>query len=88
MIAMAVPEFATISYSADYPVWRQVTFVVVNAGFAWLSLSRLIWLYAVLTIEVILKLSGFWQPRTRKPSKRCPGEREVRFWEVVDHSSI
>lgn len=56
VIAMAVPAFATITYSAGYPAWRHVMFVLVNAGFAWLFLSRpvwLIWPYAVLTIQVI-----------------------------------
>jgi hypothetical protein len=54
--AMAVPAFARIAYPASYPLLRHVVFVLIDGSFAWLFLSRPIWLiwpYSILTIQVI-----------------------------------
>ena len=69
---MAIPSFAAIAYSAAYPAWRHLVFVLVNLGFAGLFLTRplwLIWPYTILAIQVlhshgadILKL---WRLETR-----------------------
>lgn len=59
--ALALPTFAKIAYSAGYPVWRHVLFVMIDMSFAGLLLWRPIWLiwpYTALAVQQLKSHGG------------------------------
>jgi len=67
LTALTIPAFARVSYSPTYPVWRHLTFILVDGSAAYFMLRRLpwfIWAYLVLTIQVLqghgLRLWQVW----------------------------
>ena len=57
LTALLVPGFSRIAYSADYPRWRHLVFILLDLAFAKLLLMRpkwLVWPLGALTIQVLL----------------------------------
>ena len=56
LAALTIPAFAKTAYAPSYPWWRHIVFIAIDVLVANLVLVRpgwLIWLYLVLTVQVI-----------------------------------
>jgi hypothetical protein len=56
--ALVLPTFAETAYSAGYPIWRHVLFVIIDVSFAGLLLWRPIWLIWPYTVLAVQQLKG------------------------------
>ena len=55
LAAVLIPAFGEIAYTATYPLWRHVVFILINVTFAWLLVRQVrwvVWPFALLTLQI------------------------------------
>ena len=55
LAAVLIPAFAETAYSATYPLWRHLVFIIINVTFAWLLVRQVqwvVWPFALLTLQI------------------------------------
>lgn len=55
LAAVLIPAFAETAYSATYPLWRHLVFIIINVTFAWLLVRQVqwvVWPFALLNLQI------------------------------------